>query len=150
MVNPSKSVWSKGSKAHSEREKRLKSTLSEGWGLESALERKEDMICIEKDDLWKKTFWIGMVAPSNLPLGKIQKIWNGQIIVGNLSRWKMRRFFKVVKNTNNFSMWWKMRMIFQSNEKYEDFSKWTYCNRWLAQVKNAKVFLKWWKIRMIF
>jgi hypothetical protein len=62
----------------------------------------------------------------------------------------MRRFFKVVKNTNNFSKWWKMRMIFQSNEKYEDFSKWTYCNRWLAQVKNAKVFLKWWKIRMIF
>jgi hypothetical protein len=61
MVNPSKSVWSKGSKAHSKKKKRLESTLFEGRGLENALERKEDMICIEKDDLWKKNLlnWYG-------------------------------------------------------------------------------------------
>jgi hypothetical protein len=61
MVNPSKSVWSKGSKAHSKKKIRLESTLSKGRGLESTLERKEDMICIEKDDLWKKNLlnWYG-------------------------------------------------------------------------------------------
>jgi hypothetical protein len=43
MVNPSKSVWIKSSKTHSKKKIRLKSTLSEGWGLENALERKEDL-----------------------------------------------------------------------------------------------------------
>jgi len=37
---------------------------------------------------------------------------------------KFESFFKVVKNTN-------------------DFSKWFYCNGRPAQVENAKVFAKW-------
>jgi hypothetical protein len=44
--------------------------------------------------LKKKTFWIGMVAPGNLPLGRIQNFWNGQIIMGDLPRWKMQRLFQ--------------------------------------------------------
>jgi hypothetical protein len=39
-------------------------------------------------------------------------------------------FFKMVKNAE----------IFQSGEKYKDFSKWFYCNGRPAQVKNAKIF----------
>jgi hypothetical protein len=151
MINPSKSVWSKGSKAHSKKKIRLESTLSKGRGLESTLERKKRYDLHRKRwSLKKKTFWIGMVAPSNLPLGKIQKFWNGQIIVGDLSRWKMRRFFKVVKNSNHFSKWWKIQMIFQNSEKYEIFSKWSYCNGRPAQVENAKVFAKWWKMQRFF
>jgi hypothetical protein len=30
--------------------------------------------------------------------------------------------------------------IFQSDEKYEDFSKWSCCNGGPAQVKNTKIF----------
>ena len=35
-----------------------------------------------------------MVAPGNLPLGRIQNFWNGQIIMGDLPRWKMQRLFQ--------------------------------------------------------
>jgi len=38
-------------------------------------------------------------------------------------------FFKMVKNTE----------IFQSGEKYEDFSKWSYCNGRPAHMKNTKI-----------
>jgi len=43
------------------------------------------------------------------------------IVMGDLLRWKMRRFFQSGKNTN-------------------DFSKWSYCNEQPAQVENTKVF----------
>jgi hypothetical protein len=42
----------------------------------------------------------------------------------------LQRFFKVVKNTE----------IFQSGEKYRDFSKWSCFNGRPAQVKNMKIF----------
>ena len=81
MVNHSENIWSESSKAHTE-EKRiaLESTLSEGQGLENALERKGDKVCKEKDDLWKNKrpfFLSGVVVPDNLFNGKIQKFWNG-------------------------------------------------------------------------
>jgi len=38
---------------------------------------------------------------------------SGLVVMDDLHRWKMQRFFKVVKNTNDFSN------IFQSGEKYE-------------------------------
>jgi len=62
-----------------------------------------------------------MVVLGDLPNGRIQRFWNGQIVMVDLPRWKMWRFFKVIKNTN-------------------DFSKWSYCNKQLVQVKHAKIF----------
>jgi hypothetical protein len=38
---------------------------------------------------------------------------SGLVVMGDLLRWKMKRVFKVVKNTQ----------IFQSGEKCRDFSK---------------------------
>lgn len=43
-----------------------------------------------------------------------------------------------------------MKKSFQGSEKYESFSKWSYCNGQPAQVKNANDFSKWLKIQMIF
>jgi hypothetical protein len=61
---------------------------------------------------------------------------SGLVVMGDLPRWKV---LKVAK-------------IFQSGEKYEDFSKWSYCNGWPAHVKSEKYkdFLKWWKIQRFF
>jgi hypothetical protein len=33
-----------------------------------------------------------------------------------------------------------MHRFFQSGEKYNDFSKWSYCKEQPAQVKNTKIF----------
>jgi hypothetical protein len=57
MVNPSESVWSEGSKIHIEKKEiRLESALSEGRVLESALEKKGDRVCKEKDNLYERAF----------------------------------------------------------------------------------------------
>jgi hypothetical protein len=45
--------------------------------------------------LWK-TFWSGMVVLGDLPISRIQRVWNGQIVMSDPSRWKMWIFFKVV------------------------------------------------------
>jgi len=61
---------------------------------------------------------------------KIQRFFkSGLVVMGDLPRWKMQRFIKVVKNMK----------IFLSSEKYKDFSKWWEMRRFLKMVKNAKI-----------
>ena len=76
--------------------------------------------------------------------------------------WKIQRFFKVVLlwwatcpggKQKEFSRWWEMwrflkmvknTKIFQSVEKYKDFSKWSCCNGRPAQME------RFWKIQRFF
>jgi hypothetical protein len=47
--------------------------------------------------LWKTErffFWSGIVVPDNLFIGKIQKYWNGQIVMGDLPKLKIQRVFQ--------------------------------------------------------
>jgi 6-phosphogluconate dehydrogenase len=53
---------------------------------------------------------------------------SGLIVMGNLLRWKMRRFFQSGEKYEWFFKVMKNAKIFQSGEKYKDFSKWSICN----------------------
>ena len=47
--------------------------------------------------MWKTErffFWSGIVVPDNLFIGKIQKYWNGQIVMGDLPKLKIQRVFQ--------------------------------------------------------
>jgi hypothetical protein len=54
---------------------------------------------------------------------------SGLVVMGDLPRWKMQRFIKVVRNAR----------ISQNSEKCKDSSKWSCCNGRPAQVKNTKI-----------
>jgi len=57
MFNPSESVRSEGSKIHTKKKEiRLESALFKGRVLESALRKKGDRVCKEKDDLYERPF----------------------------------------------------------------------------------------------
>ena len=118
------------------------------WGLECALKVKTGRFFFENSEILKWSNCHGWPTQR-----KLNFFWDGLIVIGDLPGWKTQRFFgyffKMVKNTK----------IFQSGEKYRDFSKWSYCNGRPAQVKNTKIFQrgekyedfsKWWKIPRFF
>jgi aspartate-semialdehyde dehydrogenase len=52
----------------------------------------------------------------------------------------MQRFFKMVKNTNDFSKWSYCNGRSTQGEKYKDFSKWLKMQKKIKVVKNTKIF----------
>ena len=60
---------------------------------------------------------------------------SGLVVMGDLPKWKTLRFFEEVKNTKIFQSGLVVTgdlprcNIFGGGEKYDEFSKWFYCNR---------------------
>ena len=72
----------------------LKSALSGRRGLESTLKRKNIGFVKKKMIFMKKWtfFWSGIVVLDNLS----NDFWNGQIIMGDLPRWRIQRLFQII------------------------------------------------------
>jgi hypothetical protein len=106
MINFSENIWFEGSKAHSE---------EKGIMLESALERKWDKVCKEKNDLCEK-------------------------LKDFFSKWSSRNRRPAQVENERFSKWsyrngWHIQV-----KKCKDFEKWSHCNGRLVQVKKCKDF----------
>jgi len=78
--------------------------------------------------------------------------------MGDLPKWKVLKVVKIFQSglvvMSNLPRW--KTQIFQWGEKYEDFSKWSCCNRRPAQMKNTQIFQrgekykdfsKWWEMQ---
>jgi hypothetical protein len=56
--------------------------------------KKKEIEFLKKKIIFVKDFWSDMVVPSNLSIGRIQRFWNVQFIMGDPPKWKTQRSFQ--------------------------------------------------------